>query len=298
MKIQCWILMMLLLLPVWCLGETGKPGRIILLTDYRQQGWGDQVQIGCMDEDGCLFTLEGSDAQLHWPSEENQKRIYLEQSEDLCYLGRLDAENRFAIESLISDAANLAEKAVSSGGCDMGTESTCAFRYSREGTPETVPLGISGDDFFENTDPSAQALYRWARRLFPKIQSYAYGMEGIGPQGFVPQPLAAFLNIPLTEVDQARIRCLYMDCEAGPQPVELTVEEETAIRELLKSGMVTGKANSISVTGGTRSYSVSDSEGNLLGWMELYGELLVRGNGMYTLGPDGSSAGDFQVLSD
>ncbi|MBQ9009005.1 MAG: hypothetical protein IJ088_06715 [Clostridia bacterium] len=281
--------LILLMLPSLCSGEERKPGRIVLMTDYRQQGWGDLVQIGCMDEDGCLFGMSGADEQLRWPWKEEDKRAFLENSEELRFLGQLEEDDRFAILSLVSDVGT--QSGVKGfGGCDMGTENTCAVRYSREGTPEFILLGQSGDRCYENTDPSAQALYRWARRLFPGIRCYAYGDVGIGPQGYEARPLATFLNISESVLDGAEISCMDMDCEAGPIPVELSEEESAALRELLRSGMVTGKANSLSVTGGTRAYVLRQPDGTWIGSVDLYGGLLVRGDGMYTI-ETGETAG-------
>ncbi len=276
------LVLLLLLLPSHCFSEEVRPGRIILLTEYCQEGWGDRIQVGCLDENGCLFGLEGADSTLHWPGDPEAKRTRLAAEGALRFLGRLDSEDRRAVGSLIAGVVNQDGKVGSSGGCDMGTECTWAFRFGKDETVEEILLGASGDGFYENTDPGAQALYARARSWFPYVWCYAYGTEGIGPQGFVPQPLLSFLNIPLSALS-AEIACLYMDCEAGPVPKELSEEEAAAVRELLSTAKVTGKANGYSVTGGTRAYVLRDPEGSWIGSVELYGNLLVGRDGMYTL---------------
>lgn len=72
-----------------------------------------------------------------------------------------------------------------------------------------------------------------------------------------------------------------VDCEAGPIPVEMTEEEKEEIRRLALDGVVTGRENEESVTGGTWLYSFETPEGEYLLSIELYRGLLVATDGMY-----------------
>ena len=44
--------------------EGNHPSRIILYTAYRQVGWDDVVQVGCVDEDGRLWLLSSTADEL------------------------------------------------------------------------------------------------------------------------------------------------------------------------------------------------------------------------------------------
>ena len=56
------------------------------------------------------------------------------------------------------------------------------------------------------------------------------------------------------------------------------------MRELVLSGLVTGKANASAVTGGTYSFGFYDEDGRWLGGLEMYRGLLVASDGMYYIG--------------
>ncbi|MEE3396709.1 MAG: hypothetical protein VZR04_05180, partial [Succiniclasticum sp.] len=76
----CMILMLLftgILAPVQAGAEVASvPGQVILYTYYRQLGWGDQVQIGCVDAKGGLWLLTGHDGTLKWPYETAEQLEY------------------------------------------------------------------------------------------------------------------------------------------------------------------------------------------------------------------------------
>ena len=82
-------------------------------------------------------------------------------------------------------------------------------------------------------------------------------------------------------LETAAITAYTTDCEVGLIPVEITPEETEEIRSLAVSGVVTGKASDLSVTGGTWVYSFEDADGKHLLSIELYRGLIAAADGMY-----------------
>ena len=254
--------------------------RIILYTAYRQVGWGDAVQIGCVDESGGLWAVRGYDSDLKWPYGWEKQIEYLQATERLSEAGTLTHDELFALKSLIAGVSATEDKPVG-WMCDAGTESSRAVRYDREGKAEAILLGMTGDDLLENTDPNAQALYLKLRFLFPFVRCYAG--EGTQEWGFQPVSIAAFCHLDEINWDDVRVSAWYTDCEAGPQQRDLTEDEEKRIFDCVKTGFVIGKENAFGVTGSTTMFFFSDRDGKVLGSIELYNSLLVRSDGMYQL---------------
>ena len=286
MKKLCWIILVCIavgaLTPAFA--ETGKGAdrpRIILYTYYRQMGWGDRVQAGCVDEKGGLWLMTGYDSQLKWPYGVDEQLAYLRSSENLTLVDTLTSDGLFDLKGLILTAQDQGSRTLPAAN-DAGTERSFAVLYDADGTANALLLGASGDDFFENTDVNAQALYQRLRQWFPQVTSYA-GVGGMGPIGFLPVSLRAFCGWPDFDADQAVITAAYMDCEAGSIPLELSETEEKDIRRLVSRAVVTGKANATFVTGGTAACFFYDQEGRCLASLELYHGLLVWRDGMYTL---------------
>ena len=268
-------LLMALTLPAPA-GAAGS--RVILYTAYRQVGWGDLVQIGWVDENGGLWGIEGHDSDLKWPHAWEDQIAYLKNCPGQ-RLGELTGEELFALNGLIDSAEN-AEGRPQGWMCDAGTETGRAVRYTADGTAETVLLGMTGDDHYENRDPDAQALYRTLRELFPFVTCYA----AMDPDwGFKPVPLRDFLGIGDVSVEGARVRIFYIDCEAGPTETEPTEAEAAGALALLRYGFVTGKANASAVTGGTYTIVFEDEAGKTLCSFQMYKGLLAARDGMYAL---------------
>ena len=259
--------------------ESDTP-RIILYTYYRQMGWGDRVQIGSVDELGVVRLLTGNDALLKWPYDPQDQLDYLSQTEKFAEKYIMTHNDLFALKSLISGAEDQGSKSISAAN-DAGTEKSYAVRYSKEGEPSFVLLGMSGDDMFENTDPTAQALYKALRILFPEVTTYAYDSLGMGPQGFTPIPLAEFLKLDVNAVMNAEIKGFLSDCEEGPIPLELTAEDKNNLTALIQNGIVTGKADCIVSTGGYNEYDFFDAAGNWIGSVGIEDGLLIKGDGHY-----------------
>jgi len=253
---------------------------IILYTAYRQVGWGDAVQIGAIDIDGGLWTVRGYDSELKWPYGWENQIAYLQTSDFLTEAGKLTNDDLFALKSLVC-SVSAPEGKPSGWMCDAGTESSYALRYDREGNAEAILLGMTGDDFLENTDPNAQALYLKLRLLFPFVRCYAGEISE--SWGFQPVPLAAFCGLEGIDWDSVTVSAVYEDCEAGPRELEVTESEAKRVIGLMKNGVVTGKENALCVTGGTKALFFTNRDGKAVGSITLYNGLLVRNDGMYSV---------------
>ena len=278
MKKLCWVMLAVCLLT--CLTAPvqawGSQPRIILYTAYRQVGWGDLVEIGCVDEDGNLWKIVGYDGELGWPYGWEDQIEYLRKSKKE-KIGEMDSDDLFDLKGLIS-CAEEGEGKPRGWMNDAGTETSRAVRYDSDGKAEQILLGMSGDDLFENKDPNAQALYRKAREMFPFVRCYADESWG-----FQAVPLRTFLRQNGVSVKGCRVEIAYNDCEAGRIETEVTPEDAVEALTLIQYGWVTGKENATSVTGGTYTISFADENGKDVCWFTLYRGLLVARDGMYNL---------------
>ena len=263
--------------------ESAERPDIILYTAYRQVGWGDRIQVGCLDERGGLWLLIGHDGKLKWPYQAEQQVEYLKESQDLEKTGEMGSDDLFALKSLII-CTQAQEVKPRSAANDAGVEVSYAVRYGEDGTAEPILLGMSGDSCFENTDENAQALYRWVHLLFPQVTCYGAQM---GPSGFAPVPVRTFCKLEQVDFQSCRIEAVYNDCETGPHPIEVTKEDLKTLEQIVMNGQVTGKANALMTTGDTTQALFFDKDGTLLGSLEFCQGLLVTGNGMYSLEADG-----------
>ncbi len=251
------------------------PVHPILFTYYLQIGGGDSVQIGYVDSNGDLWALDGNDSELEWPGgRENQLR-YLEEHE-FEKIGKLDHDDLFDLKSLVGVVKEDDGPALP-GANDAGTESTYAIQYDREGNAVPVLLGMSGDDIYENPDPSAQGLYLAARRLFPHVTCYG---GDIGPVGFIPVSLTFFCH--LGDLSRASVEAYYMDCETGPKQRELSEEEQSEIITEIMNSNVTGKVSATDTTGGYTDYYFYNGDEEL-GHISIYDGKLYHSDGMYSI---------------
>ena len=251
------------------------PVRPILYTYYRQLGWGDSVQIGYVDSNGDLWALKGNDSELEWPGgRENQLRYLAEHEFEK--IGKLDHDDLFDLKSLV-DVVKKDEGPALPGANDAGTESTYAIQYDRDGNAVPVLLGMSGDDVYENMDPSAQGLYLAARRLFPYVTCYG---GDIGPVGFIPVSLTSFCH--LGDLSRASVKAYYMDCETGPKQRELSEEEQSEIIKEIMNSNVTGKVSATDITGGFTDYYFYNGN-EVLGHISIYNGKLYHSDGMYSI---------------
>ncbi len=281
-KLLFFFLLFLLCVYFASIGSAAAAGteRIILYTYYRQMGWGDRVQIGSVDEKGTVRTLTGHDSSLNWPYKPEEQLAYLSQTERFTEAGTLPPGEIFRVKTLIYETEDQGSRSVHAAN-DAGTEKSYAVNYTREGEPVFLLLGMSGDEFFENTDPDARALYLLLRRLFSGVTSYAYGMPGIGPRGFEPVSFAEFTGLDPETAAEAEIRSFMTDCEEGNIPREMTEEERAALLSLIRGGRVTGKADNVESTGGVTVYVFYGPDGNVTGSLSFEDGLLVSFDGRY-----------------
>ena len=100
---------------------------------------------------------------------------------------------------------------------------------------------------------------------------------------FEPISVREFFKLQDVDAETAVINAMMTDCEEGLIEEEMTEEDREEVIELLEHGIITGKENEMSVTGGTTVYVFRDAEGNYLGSIELYRGLAVGNDGMYSI---------------
>ncbi len=127
-------------------------------------------------------------------------------------------------------------------------------------THSDYPLGPEGDDLYPKEAAAGQ----------PEVK-----IEGT--------PVWHFRGGTREGLETAVVTKYYVDCEAGLIQKDVTEEEAEEMRNLAINGMVTGKENDMMTTGGTTLYFFTTPEGQGLMSLELYGKLLVGGDGMYRI---------------
>lgn len=248
----------------------GTQRTILLYTDYEQAGWGDALQLGWVDSEGEMWFWEGHAGETDWPDARDEKLTWMLSRTDAVSLGKLPDEALANLKGLILSLPEV-RPSWQTAACDAGTEESYAVRDGA-----AILLGGSGDDWCENTDPSAQALYLMLRKCFPGVKSY-WGEAGMSPQGFQAVSVPVFCGYWGTDFDGGRWTRAELECEAGlGEEIELD-----AAPDWFADGMVTGKASSMGATGNTTIYTCYDADGLPLASFEFYGELLVRSDGMY-----------------
>ena len=105
---------------------------------------------------------------------------------------------------------------------------------------------------------------------------------GAPVSGNEPVPVWKFCHGLQDGLDTAVITLYTTDCETGLIPAELSAEDEAWIRSIAMNGVITGKANDTSVTGGTWVYSFETPAGEHLLSIEMYRGLIVAADGMYS----------------
>lgn len=269
------LLIVLLILSLFTvLAHAEEKPRIILLTTYQQMGWGDRIDVGCVDEKGNLWFMTGSASALDWPYGLKAQLDYLQNTKFLELKYQLRSSDLFDLKGLI-DSVEPQEGKARSAACDAGTQASYAISYDADGHAEAVLLGMSGDDVFENTDPDAQSLYQYLRLMFPEVTCYDGSM---GPAGFQPVSITAFLDLDPALLHTAKIKEYLIDCEEGPIEAETV---DMSLFDLIQTGSVIGKANASVVTGNITSIVFYDADDNCLGSIEFYNGLLVADDGMY-----------------
>ncbi len=256
-----------------------EPPQIILYTCYTNLfPDGLELQAGCVDEDGGLWTLDLRDADLTGYATVGEYLADKRSTGEMVSAGQVEGIDMFELKSLIYDTEqqDVTLEAVCEGG---GAESSYAIYRDVNGNETEILLGVSGDSKYENTDPDAQALYLLLRKFFPGVDHFAY--SDMGPRGFQPVPVAEFCGWQDIDFSKVVIECGLEDCEEGPIPLELTDGDREEIIEIATTWQVVGKANAMILSGGPKTAGFYDGSGKYLGSLSLFEGLLVLGDGMY-----------------
>ena len=107
------------------------------------------------------------------------------------------------------------------------------------------------------------------------------GTSGEGSESADGVPVWQFCHGKREGLETAVIKGYSIDCEEGPAEIEMTPEETESIRSIAVNGVITGKANDMSVTGGTWVYAFETPEGESLLYLEMYKGWIVDVSGMY-----------------
>ena len=279
-------IMLICLAAVAMVGLIGTAGaeetpKFILYTCYENVfPDGEEVEAGCVDEEGNLWTISEMIPDGDPYLSEDNFLMRLRKAGRMTLAGKLDSDDLFDLKSLIFSVEDQGwnSEAVSEGA---GGEYSVAVVYDTDGNAQRILLGMSGDSKFENTDPNAQALYLWLRKTFPDVT--CFGGEA-GPQGFQAVSLIEYCGWQDIDWEHVVIVGYDIDCEVGSIPFEMSEEDQAEMIQFIRNRKVTGKANATMVTGGTSVYGVTDGEGNWLASLELYRGMLVQRDGMYFLG--------------
>ena len=176
------------------------------------------------------------------------------------------------------------------GSVQVGLPLAEEFEYIRiSAGEEQEPEGAQAfiDDLKEYSADSFTAynttgVFRDGALVQVISSSYPQGPEAYEEPEAVP--VWKFCHGLRDGLDTAVITAYTTDCEAGPAPAEITPEEAEQIRRLAMYGTVTGKANDLSVTGGTWVYIFETPGGKQLLAIEMYKGLIVAADGMYRYG--------------
>ena len=103
----------------------------------------------------------------------------------------------------------------------------------------------------------------------------------VSASGDAPVPVWKFCHGVRDGLDTAVITMYTTDCETGLIPAELSPEEAEWIRGIALNGVITGKANDTSRTGGTWVYTFETPAGEHLLSIEMYRGMIVAADGMY-----------------
>ena len=113
--------------------------------------------------------------------------------------------------------------------------------------------------------------------------TFSEGVSTGSDPAFEAVPVWQFCHGMRKGLETAVIKGYTTDCETGLIEIEMTPEEIEDIRDIAINGTITGKANEMSVTGGTWCYTFETPDGEHLLTIELYkGWIVDNATGMYT----------------
>ena len=281
-------------------------GDVFLYGVYRPNpgmGW---VAVGALDSAGDLWITEKAD--VPWPATTERIMEMLKERRGMKLMynvlgsrcdGFIMDKEWLRDMKIMAETVSAQEGQPKKTGIDIREQAVYAMRPGENNKPESVLLGMGGSSLFENKDPGAQEMYRWMWRQLNLVEIFGNSAgvaSAIEPKGFEAVSVKNFFGLK-EGAEEAEITAEMTDCEEGLIPAEMTKEETEQIRKIARLGLITGKRNSMQVTGGTMRYHFRDAEGNDLGTIETYertardedGEekttnlLAVANDGMYTI---------------
>lgn len=281
-------------------------GDVFLYGVYRPNpgmGW---VAVGALDSAGDLWIAEKAD--VPWPATTERIMEMLKERRGMKLMynvlgsrcdGFIMDKEWLRDMKIMAETVPAQEGQPKKTGIDIREQAVYAMRPGENNKPESVLLGMGGSSLFENKDPGAQEMYRWMWRQLNLVEIFGNSAgvaSAIEPKGFEAVSVKDFFGLK-EGAEEAEITAEMTDCEEGLIPAEMTKEETEQIRKIARLGLITGKRNSMQVTGGTMRYHFRDAEGNDLGTIETYertardedGEekttnlLAVANDGMYTI---------------
>ena len=253
-----------------------------------------KIGVYCIDEAGMIWRTGEADLKPDYSEEDliqllQERRGMTRRTETLESPG-YGMHSKEWIKEQAQRAASIpaAEGTPEETGVNTDETAVYALKNNKDGSTESVLLGMSGRRLFENTDPDAQALYQFMwMQLFREVEtfkpSYGFAAEGIAPYGFRTVSVREFFGLEKADAATVVITAVENDCEEGPKEVPVTEKDREWALAMLERGIITRKVNDLSVTGGTASYLFHSAEGEYLGSIELYEGLAVKHDGMYQM---------------
>ena len=253
-----------------------------------------KIGVYCIDEAGVIWRTGEADLKPDYSEEDlmqllQERRGMTRRTETLESPG-YGMHSKEWIKEQAQRAASIpaAEGTPEETGVNTDETAVYALKNNKDGSTESVLLGMSGRRLFENTDPDAQALYQFMwMQLFWEVEtfkpSYGFAAEGIAPYGFRTVSVREFFGLEKADAATVVITAVENDCEEGPKEVPVTEKDREWALAMLERGIITRKVNDLSVTGGTASYLFHSAEGEYLGSIELYEGLAVKNDGMYQM---------------
>ena len=253
-----------------------------------------KIGVYCIDEAGIIWRTGEADLKPDYSEEDlmqllQERRGMTRRTETLLSTA-YGVHTEEWIKELAQRAASIpaAKGTPEETGANTDETAVYALENKKDGSTESVLLGMSGRRLFENTDPDAQALYQFMwMQLFREVEtfklSYGFAAEGIAPYGFRTVSVREFFGLEKADAATVVITAVENDCEEGPTEVHVTEKDRKGVLGMLERGIISRKVNDLSVTGGTVSYLFHNAVGEYLGSIELYKGLAVKNDGMYQI---------------
>lgn len=265
--------------------DAGRSPRILLMSCYQQDGWGDGSSATFLDENGCIWRYESA-APL--PETEEARLAFLAETDAVALVGQMDFWRMLELLSLIESAQPWPLEPQSAGAADFGLNTYSAVRYGADGSAEVIPLAVSGNWTAENPEPNAYALYV---ALFDEIMIYeTANPTWLQPMNLPREPLAAFCGLEETIFEGATLTVTFSDPQSGEHMAALDEDEMQEKLDWLAGLVVTLKRNALPHAGPTCVYTLYSSQGEKLATFAFFHDLLVTDSGMYAVAPGDSQA--------